>query len=160
MSVKRSLEELYNNKNVKIVNFQKPTNVENKEIKKTNEEEIKEINNILNEIFEEDNIDVVIKVNSKNQEIYVNEYNEIGEKTRKYKYTEDNLKVLLDSIYDNYMYKEIHSFLLYLDDTNIFAYKENWATQLLNEIEHINILKKEKQEDDEFINLLESKLRL
>lgn len=157
MSVKRSLEELYNNKNVKIVNFQKPTDVENKKNKKTNEEEI---NNILNEIFEEDNIDVAIKVNSKNQEIYVNEYNDIGEKTRKYKYTKDNLKVLLDSIYDNFMYKEINSFLLYLDDTNIFAYKENWVIQLLNEIEHINILKKEKQEDDELINLLEFTLKI
>lgn len=158
--MKRSLNEQDEYKNDKIVNFQNPTNIKNKEIKKTNEEEIKEINDLLYDILEDDNIDVIIKVNTKNKEIYVNEYNNIDNKNRKYIYIKDNLTLLIDSIYDNFMYKEIHSFELYLDGKNIFADKKEWPTQLFNEIEYVNILEEEKQKEDELINLFESNLKI
>lgn len=154
--MKRSLNEQDEYKNVKIVNFQKPTNIKNNKTKKTNEEEIKEINDIYYDMFEYDNIDVIIKVNTKNKEIYVNENN----KNRKYIYIKDNLRLLIDSIYDNFMYKEIYSFELYLDGKNIFANKNDWPSQLLNEIEYVNILELEMQEEDELINLLESNLKI
>lgn len=147
-------------KNDKIINFQNPTNIKFKETKKTNEEEIKEINDILYDMLEDDNINVIIKVNTQKKEIYVNEYNNIDKKNRKYIYIKDNLTLLVDSIYDNFMYKEIHSFELYLNDKNIFANKTEWPNQLLNEIEYINILEKEKQQEEELINLLKSNLKI
>lgn len=157
--MKRSFEQ-NENKNDKIINFQNPTNIKIKETKKTNEEEIKEINDILYDILEGDNINVIIKVNTQKKEIYVNEYNNINKKNRKYMYIKDNLTLLVNSIYDDFMYKEIHSFELYLNDKNIFANKTEWPNQLLNEIEYINILEKEKQQEEELINLLSSNLKI
>lgn len=157
--MKRSFEQ-DEYKNDKIINFQNPTNIEFKETKKTNEEEIKEINDILYDMLEDDNINVIIKVNTQKKEIYVNEYNNIHKKNRKYIYIKDNLTLLVDSIYDDFMYKEIHSFELYLNDKNIFANKTEWPNQLLNEIEYINILEKEKQQEEELINLLSSNLKI
>ena len=157
--MKRSFEQ-DEYKNDKIINFQNPTNIKFKETKKTNEEEIKEINNILYDMLEDDNINVIIKVNTQKKEIYVNEYNNIDKKNRKYIYIKDNLTLLVNSIYDDFMYKEIHSFELYLNDKNIFANKTEWPNQLLNEIEYINILEKEKQEEEELINLLSSNLKI
>ena len=157
--MKRSFEQ-NEYRNDKIINFQNPTNIKFKETKKTNEEEIKEINDILYDILEGDNINVIIKVNTQKKEIYVNEYNNINKKNRKYMYIKDNLTLLVNSIYDDFMYKEIHSFELYLNDKNIFANKTKWPNQLLNEIEYINILEKEKQQEEELINLLSSNLKI
>lgn len=157
--MKRSFEQ-NENKNDKIINFQNPANIKIKETKKTNEEEIKEINDILYDILEGDNINVIIKVNTQKKEIYVNEYNNINKKNRKYMYIKDNLTLLVNSIYDDFMYKEIHSFELYLNDKNIFANKTEWPNQLLNEIEYINILEKERQQEEELINLLSSNLKI
>lgn len=56
------------------------------------------------------------------------------------------------------MYKEVDNFLLNLNNENIFANKDKWTIQLLNEISYINLLEEEKQKEDELIKLLETNL--
>lgn len=153
--MKRSLDE--NNKTEKIVNFQKQKDYE-KNIKRTNEEDLKELSNILDDIFEDDNVDIIINIDTKDKKICINEKSDGKEKIREYKYGDKNLSSLIDSIYDNFMYKDINSLLLYLNKQNIFVDKENWKDQLLNEIEYINVLEEDMKKEDELINLLETNL--
>lgn len=127
-------------------------------IKKTNEEEIKELSNILNDIFEDDIIDIIIEIDTKYKKICINEKSDEKENNREYKYGNKNLSHLINSINDNFMYKNINSLLLYLNKQNLFVNKENWKNQLLNEIEYINILEEDTKREDELINLLESNL--
>lgn len=133
-------------------------NKKDQNIKKTNEEEIKELSNILNDIFEDDIIDIIIEIDTKYKKICINEKSDEKENSREYKYGNKNLSHLINSINDNFMYKNINSLLLYLNKQNLFVNKENWKDQLLNEIEYINILEEDTKREDELINLLESNL--
>lgn len=65
---------------------------------------------------------------------------------------------MINTIYDDFMYKDINSLLLYLDKQNLFVDKNKWKDQLLNEISYINLLKEENKEDNELISLLEINL--
>lgn len=153
--MKRSLDE--NSKTEKLVNLQKQNNYK-KDIKLTNEEELKDLSNILDDIFENDNVDIIINIDTNDKNIYINEKFYGKEKNRKYKYGDKNLSFLIDSIHDDFMYKDINSLLLYLNKQNLFVNKENWKEQLLNEIAYINVLEEDTKREDELINLLETNL--
>lgn len=153
--MKRSLDD--NNKTEKIVNFQKPKDYE-KNIKRSNEEDLKKLNNILDDIFEDDNVNIIINIDTKDKKICINEKSDEKEKNREYKYGDKNLSSLIDSIYDDFMYKDINSLLLYLNKQNLFVDKENWKDQLLNEIAYINALEEDMKKEDELINILETNL--
>lgn len=157
--MKRYLDEVGEDKNEKIINFQRQDLNKEKEIivKKTNKEEIDEINEILYDILEEDdNLDIIINIDTIDKVIYINEKNMNNEKNRKYKYGNKNFESLIDVIYDDFMYKDIHSLLLYIDKQNLFVDKKEWKTQLYNEIAYINLLKNETKNDDELIDLLDN----
>lgn len=157
--MKRYLDEVGEDKNEKIINFQRQDLNKEKEIivKKTNKEEIDEINEILYDILEEDdNLDIIINIDTIDKVIYINEKNINNEKNRKYKYGNKNFESLIDVIYDDFMYKDIHSLLLYIDKQNLFVDKKEWKTQLYNEIAYINLLKNETKNDDELIELLDN----
>ena len=65
--MKRYLDEVGEDKNEKIINFQRQDLNKEKEIivKKTNKEEIDEINEILYDILEEDdNLDIIINIDT------------------------------------------------------------------------------------------------
>lgn len=153
--MKRSLDE--NSKTEKLVNFQKQKDYK-KDIKLTNEEELKDLSNILDDIFENDNVDIIINIDTNDKNIYINEKFDGKEKNRKYKYGDKNLTFLIDSIHDDFMYKDINSLLLYLNKQNLFVNKENWKEQLLNEIAYIDVLKEDTKKEDELINLLKTNL--
>lgn len=152
--MKRCLDD---DENESIKNFQRQNN-KNKEIKKTNENELEELCEILNNIIENDKTNVTINVNTKLKEICVNEELNGKENNRKYKYVEKSIESLISSINDDIMYKEVDNFLLNLNNENIFANKDKWTIQLLNEISYINLLEEEKQKEDELIKLLETNL--
>lgn len=157
--MKRYLDEVGEDKNEKIINFQRQDLNKEKEIivKKTNKEEIDEINEILYDILEEDdNLDIIINIDTIDKVIYINEKNINNEKNRKYKYGNKNFESLIDVIYDDFMYKDIHSLLLYIDKQNLFVDKKEWKTQLYNELAYINLLKNETKNDDELIELLDN----
>lgn len=155
--MKRSLDKKYECE--KLVNFQRRNQKDENELnKKSNKDDLKEINNVLYDIFIEDNmVDIIININTKNKEICINENINEKEKNRKYKYGK-NLESMIDVIYDDFMYKNINSLLLYLDNRNLFVNKEKWRDQLLNEILYMDILEEENKKEDELISLLETSL--
>lgn len=156
--MKRSLDE---NNNEKIINFHRQ-DLDKKEdiiIKKTNNQEIDEINELLNNIIEDEtNIDVVININTRKKEICINENINEKLKYKKYKYGNKKLESMIDIIYDDFMYKDINSLILYLNDQNIFVDKSEWRNQLFNEVSYIKILEEERKEENELINLLETNM--
>jgi hypothetical protein len=157
--MKRHLEEIDQDKNEKIINFQRQDLSKEKEItiKKTNKEELDEINEILCYTLEDDdNLDIIINIDTINKIIYINEKNNNNEKNRKYKYGNKNFESLIDVIHDDFMYKDINSLSLYIDKQNLFVDKKEWKTQLYNEISYINLLKNESKKDDEFMSLLDN----
>lgn len=156
--MKRSLDE---NNNEKIINFHRQDldKKENIIIKKTNNQEIDEINELLNNIIEDEtNIDVVININTRKKEICINENINEKLKYKKYKYGNKKLESMIDIIYDDFMYKDINSLILYLNDQNIFVDKSEWRNQLFNEVSYIKILEEERKEENEIINLLETNM--
>lgn len=158
--MKRVLDE--KNENEKIINFQRQNLNKEKDIivKKTNKEEINEINEILYDIFEDDdNLDIIINIDTINKNIYINEKNINNDKNRKYKYRDKNFESLMEVIYNDFMYKDINSLLLYIDKNNIFVDKENWKTQLYNEIDYVKLLENENKEEDELISILENSMK-
>lgn len=155
--MKRSLDE---NSNEKIINFHRQ-DLDKKDIiiKKTNNQEIDEINELLNNIIEDEtNIDVVININTRKKEICINENINEKLKYKKYKYGNKKLESMIDIIYDDFMYKDINSLILYLNDQNIFVDKSEWRNQLFNEVSYIKILEEERKEENELINLLETNM--
>lgn len=156
--MKRSLDE---NNNEKIINFHRQ-DLDKKEdiiIKKTNNQEIDEINELLNNIIEDEtNIDVIININTRKKEICINENINEKLKYKKYKYGNKKLESMIDIIYDDFMYKDINSLILYLNDQNIFVDKSEWRNQLFNEVSYIKILEEERKEENELINLLETNM--
>lgn len=157
--MKRYLDEVGEDKSEKIINFQRQDLNKEKEniVKKNNKEEIDEINEILCDILEEDdNLDIIINIDTIDKVIYINEKNMNNEKNRKYKYGNKNFESLIDVIYDDFMYKDVHSLLLYIDKQNLFVDKKEWKTQLYNEMAYINLLKNETKNDDELIDLLDN----
>lgn len=156
--MKRSLDE---NNNEKIINFHRQ-DLDKKEdiiIKKTNNQEIDEINELLNNIIEDEtNIDVIININTRKKEICINENINEKLKYKKYKYGNKKLESMIDIIYDDFMYKDINSLILYLNDQNIFVDKSEWRNQLFNEVSYIKILEEERKEENEIINLLETNM--
>lgn len=155
--MKRLLNEDYN-KCKKLINFQKQDlNSENTFIiNKSKKEEIDEINNILNNIFEEEkDINIKININTINKNIYINEKNINNEKNRKYKYCPQNIDALIDSIHDDLLYKDIISLLLYVNNQKVFVNKENWKSQLYNELDYLALLENESTKDNELMTLLE-----
>jgi hypothetical protein len=140
--MKRSLDKNKNN------------NEENNIIKKTVEQEIDEINDLLNNILiEESNIDIIINIDTIKKEIYINENVNKKEKNRKYKYGNEKLESMINIIYEDFMYKNINSIILYLDNKNLFVNKEDWKDQLFNDISYIKIFEEEEKRENEFINL-------
>lgn len=114
-----------------------------------------------NDIFENDGVyNIIINVNTKRKEIIINENTNMKENIKKYKYIDKRLKSLVDTINEGFMYKNIQSFILKIDDNNIFANIHQWKNQLFNEISYVEILEKEKRIDNELIKLLESNLIL
>jgi hypothetical protein len=159
--MKRSLDENKNNKNEKIINFYRQDPNEEKDIiiKKTNKQEIDEINDLLNDILEEEtNIDVVINIDTRKKEICINENINEKEKNRKYKYGNKKLESMIDIIYDDFMYKDINSLILYLNNQNLFVDKKDWRNQLFNEVSYIKVLEEEDKKENELINLLEKNM--
>jgi hypothetical protein len=159
--MKRSLDENKNNKNEKIINFYRQDPNEEKDIiiKKTNKQEIDEINDLLNDILEEEtNIDVVINIDTRKKEICINENINEKEKNRKYKYGNKKLESMIDIIYDDFMYKDINSLILYLNNQNLFVDKKDWRNQLFNEVSYIKVLEEEEKKENELINLLEKNM--
>lgn len=159
--MKRSLDENKNNKNEKIINFyrQDPNKEKDIIIKKTNKQEIDEINDLLNDILEEEtNIDVVINIDTRKKEICINENINEKEKNRKYKYGNKKLESMIDIIYDDFMYKDINSLILYLNNQNLFVDKKDWRNQLFNEVSYIKVLEEEDKKENELINLLEKNM--
>lgn len=157
--MKRALDK---SENVKIINFQRQILDKEKDIiiKKSNKKEIEEINEILYDIFEEDDdLDIIINIDTINKNIYINEKNDNNEKNRNYKYGNKNFESLIEVIYDDFMYKDINSLLIYIDKQNIFVDKENWKNQLYNEIAYIKLLENENKKDDELITILENSLK-
>jgi hypothetical protein len=155
--MKRHLDEIDQDKNEKIINFQRQDLNKEITIKKTNKEELDEINEILCYTLEDDdNLDIIINIDTINKFIYINEKNNNNEKNRKYKYGNKNFESLIDVIHDDFMYKDINSLLLYIDKQNLFVDKEEWKTQLYNEISYINLLKNESKKDDELMGLLDN----
>lgn len=119
--MKRALDK---SENVKIINFQRQILDKEKDIiiKKSNKKEIEEINEILYDIFEEDDdLDIIINIDTINKNIYINEKNDNNEKNRNYKYGNKNFESLIEVIYDDFMYKDINSLLIYIDKQNIFC---------------------------------------
>lgn len=160
--MKRYLDEVGEDKNEKIINFQRQILDKEKDIiiKKSNKKEIEEINEILYDIFEEDDdLDIIINIDTINKNIYINEKNDNNEKNRNYKYGNKNFESLIEVIYDDFMYKDINSLLIYIDKQNIFVDKENWKNQLYNEIAYIKLLENENKKDDELITILENSLK-
>lgn len=151
------------NKDEKIVNFQRQDNNKYQEnlVKKTDEEEIEEINNLIHDIFDDNLIDIVININTKNKEIYINKksINNQKEDNRKFKYKNKSLNHFLDFIYDDLLYDNINNFSVYLNNQNIFVDKTEWKKQLLNEISYTEILEEELKKEDELINSLETELK-
>lgn len=120
------------------------------------EEEIDEINNILNNIFEEEkDINITININTINKNIYINEKNINNEKNRKYKYCPQNIDALVDDIHDDLLYKDINSLSLYINNQMLFVNKENWKSKLYNEIDYLALLENELNKDNELISLLD-----
>lgn len=156
--MKRSLDE--NKNNNKIINFcRQDGNQENDIIKKTVEQEMDEINELLNNILiEETNIDVIINIDTIKKEIYINENIDKKEKNRKYKYGNEKLESMINIIYEDFMYKDINSLILYLNKQNLFVDKKEWRNQLFNDILYIKILEEEEKKENEVINLLETKI--
>lgn len=157
--MKRALDK---SENEKIINFQRQNLDKEKDIiiKKSNKKEIEEINEILYDIFEEDDdLDIIINIDTINKNIYINEKNDNNEKNRNYKYGNKNFESLIEVIYDDFMYKDINSLLIYIDKQNIFVDKENWKKQLYNEIAYIKLLENENKKDDELITILENSLK-
>ena len=157
--MKRALDK---SENEKIINFQRQILDKEKDIiiKKSNKKEIEEINEILYDIFEEDDdLDIIINIDTINKNIYINEKNDNNEKNRNYKYGNKNFESLIEVIYDDFMYKDINSLLIYIDKQNIFVDKENWKNQLYNEIAYIKLLENENKKDDELITILENSLK-
>lgn len=160
--MKRSLDENVNNG--KIINFQRQNDnkVQENIIKKTNREEIEELNNVIYDIFEDSVVDIIINIDTKNKEIYINEKyinNEKKDKNRKFKYRDKNLDHFLDDIYDDLIYNDINTLSVYLNKQNIFVDKTEWKKQLLNEMLYIDLLEDEMKKEDELINLLECNLK-
>lgn len=157
--MKRALDK---SENEKIINFQRQNLDKEKDIiiKKSNKKEIEEINEILYDIFEEDDdLDIIINIDTINKNIYINKKNDNNEKNRNYKYGNKNFESLIEVIYDDFMYKDINSLLIYIDKQNIFVDKENWKKQLYNEIAYIKLLENENKKDDELITILENSLK-
>lgn len=159
--MKRSLNE--DDKDEKIINFQRQDNNKSQEniIKKTNKEEIEEINFIINNIFDDNLVDIIININTKNKEIHVNKksINNKKENNRKFKYNDKSLDLFLDFIYDDLLYDDINTLSVYLNNQNIFVDKTEWKNQLLNEISYTDMLEEEYKKEDEIINSLETDLK-
>jgi hypothetical protein len=159
--MKRSLDG--NKRNEKIVNFRRQDDNELQEniTKKTNKEEIEEINNVIYDIFGDSLIDIMINIDTKNKEIYINKkyINNKKEDNRKFKYRDKNLEHFLDFIYDDLLYNDINTLSVYLNKQNILVDKTEWKKQLLNEISYTDLLEEELKKEDELINLLECNLK-
>jgi hypothetical protein len=121
------------------------------------EEEIE----LISDIFENDEInEIIININTKSKLIEIEKEDINGKDIRKFKYIDKKLKNLIDTIDDDFIYKNINSFILKLNNNCIPANVYEWKEQLLNEMDYIEVLEKEKKIEDELINLLDSKLFL
>lgn len=150
--MKRQLEEDYvKNKN---------KNKDNDNINNIQKIDVNHEIQSLEDIFENDEIEIIINVFLKEKQIKIVEKRNEKDNIRKYKYVDKGLKSLIDSIDDEFMYKTIKSFTLKVNNNNIFADIYKWKEQLLNELSYIEILEKEKQKEDELVELLESTLIL
>lgn len=150
--MKRQLEEDYvKNKN---------KNKDNDNINNIQKIDVNHEIQSLEDIFENDEIEIIINVFLKEKQIKIVEKRNEKDNIRKYKYVDKGLKSLIDSIDDEFMYKTIKSFTLKVNNNNIFADIYKWKEQLLNELSYIEILEKEKQNEDELVELLESTLIL
>jgi hypothetical protein len=152
-SIKRKLEEEHLKKeeiktNNVIQTFDKKIDME---------EEIE----LIYDIFENDEInEIIININTKSKLIEIEKEDINGKDIRKCKYIDKKLKNLIDTMDDDFMYKNIKSFILKVNNNNIPANVYEWKEQLLNEMDYIEVLEKEKIMEDELINLLDSKLVL
>lgn len=152
-SIKRKLEEEHFKKeDIKTNNI---VQTFNKKIDM--EEEIE----LIYDIFENDEInEIIININTKSKLIEIEKQDINGKDIRKCKYIDKKLNTLIDTMDDDFMYKNIKSFILKVNNNNIPANVYEWKEQLLNELDYIEVLEKEKKMEDELINLLDSKLVL
>lgn len=152
-SIKRKLEEEHSKKE-----YIKADNVVQTFNKKIDmEEEIE----LIYDIFENDEInEIIININTKSKLIEIEKQDINGKDIRKCKYIDKKLNTLIDTMDDDFMYKNIKSFILKVNNNNIPANVYEWKEQLLNELDYIEVLEKEKKMEDELINLLDSKLVL
>lgn len=152
-SIKRKLEEEHSKKeDIKADNV---VQTFNKKIDM--EEEIE----LIYDIFENDEInEIIININTKSKLIEIEKQDINGKDIRKCKYIDKKLNTLIDTMDDDFMYKNIKSFILKINNNNIPANVYEWKEQLLNELDYIEVLEKEKKMEDELINLLDSKLVL
>ena len=140
-------QQRYTSKNI---NFQR----ENSE-KQIFKENVHEVNSLLKKIYEKDDtMDITINANTKHCEISIKEKSHKFYNDRKYKYKNSGLKNLLDAMYDEFMFKDINTLIISVNDNNIFAEKQKWTEQLYNEILYINILEKEQKGEHDLIKTL------
>jgi hypothetical protein len=110
---------------------------------------------LLCDVFEDDDIDeIIINIDIKSKEINIEKKNMNGKDSRKYRYINKSINTLIDKIDDEFMYKNIKSFILKVNNNNINANIYKWKEQLLNELDYIEVLERE----NELIKLLESNL--
>jgi glycerophosphoryl diester phosphodiesterase len=147
-NIKRKLEEEHLKKENVVQTFNKKIDIE---------EEIE----LISDIFENDEInEIIININTKSKLIEIEKEDINGKDIRKCKYIDKKLKTLIDTIDDDFIYKNINSFILKVNNNCINSNIYEWKEQSLNEIDYIEVLEKEKKIEDELINLLDSKLVL
>lgn len=150
-----------NKRKIKEEHFKKKNIETNNNVQTLNNFDIKEEIELLYDILENDEInEIIININTKSKLIEIEKEDINGKDIRKCKYIDKYLKTFIDTIDDDFMYKNIESFILKLDNNLIPTNLYEWKEHLLNEMDYIELLEKEKKTEDELINLLDSKLVL
>lgn len=113
---------------------------------------------LLYDVFEDDEInEITININTYIKEIHLRKDDENG---RKYKYIDKNIKSLINKIDDEFMFKNINMIILIINDNNISSSIYEWKDHLLNEMDYIELLEKDRKMENELIDLLNSTLIL